>query len=252
MTRFYTLISLFFIGINIQAQTFSENFDSAVAVIDPDLGWTQGSSWFFDTAESFMISGTRSAICYESSDDWLISPGFTLQAGNQVDINFKYRTNSNASKETADITVYIGRVASSDIATDGTVILDDEAIHAPNIAGLITDFVADESGMYYLAFHAVTDPNESFSVDDIVIGDQVLSINRFNKNDFSVYPNPSSNEITVTGGILEQMDVFSFTGQKVLTSQTQTTRIESLDSGIYLAKIKFIDGSSRLTQIIVE
>jgi len=200
------------------AQLISQDFEyEGASSTNPDLGWIQNSEttpgygWFYDTVDNFIINGSRSAVCYGDNDDWLISPAFTLSQDETIDISFNYRTNPDMefTTETANITVYIGTVQNETMANDGAIILEDEEIAAPDAAAFSSTFTATTSGTYYLGFHVITDANESFSVDDVLI-DTALSTNDFLIQDVYVIPNPASDKISVKGKSIQRLEKVVF------------------------------------------
>jgi hypothetical protein len=60
-----------------------------------------------------------------------------------------------------------------------------------------------------------------------------------------VYPNPASDFIQVeTSENLKEVNVYSVTGQKVMTSQAAKVNIQSLNKGVYLVEIKTTESST--------
>jgi len=78
----------------------------------------------------------------------------------------------------------------------------------------------------------------------LVRGDAVLAINDTLVEDFSIYPNPASNQLTIISPLEEitQIEIYNLLGQKVaaytpLESLSETINISSLNAGVYLLKI---------------
>jgi len=83
-----------------------------------------------------------------------------------------------------------------------------------------------------------------------------LSVEAFSKNDFVVYPNPTSDSISVTlpsGFEAETLTIFNVLGQKVLekkiSTQSPTISLNSLNSGMYFYNIES-NGFSKSGKII--
>ena len=83
-----------------------------------------------------------------------------------------------------------------------------------------------------------------------------LSVEAFSKNDFVVYPNPTSDSISVTlpsGFDAKTLTIFNVLGQKVLekkiSSQLPSISLKSLTSGMYFYKIES-DGFTKSGKII--
>ncbi|WP_300688294.1 T9SS type A sorting domain-containing protein [Chryseobacterium sp.] len=73
-------------------------------------------------------------------------------------------------------------------------------------------------------------PAESFST---------LGVSSVNKKKFGIYPNPASDFIQIDSPEnVKEVNIYSATGQKVLTSQATKINIRSLSSGVYFVEIK--------------
>ncbi|WP_079240958.1 T9SS type A sorting domain-containing protein [Chryseobacterium indologenes] len=66
-----------------------------------------------------------------------------------------------------------------------------------------------------------------------------LGVSSVTKKKFSVYPNPASDFIQIeTTEKLKEVNIYSVTGQKIMTSQVTKIDIHSLNSGVYFVEIK--------------
>ncbi|KAB1229639.1 T9SS type A sorting domain-containing protein [Chryseobacterium viscerum] len=66
-----------------------------------------------------------------------------------------------------------------------------------------------------------------------------------NKKKFSIYPNPASDFIQIeTAEKLKEVNIYSATGQKVMTSQEAKMTIQSLTSGVYFVEIKTAENTT--------
>jgi hypothetical protein len=66
-----------------------------------------------------------------------------------------------------------------------------------------------------------------------------LGVSSFNKQDFKIYPNPASDFIQIeTVESIKEINLYSVTGQKVMTSQAKRINIQALKTGVYLIEIK--------------
>ncbi|MEE6128166.1 T9SS type A sorting domain-containing protein [Chryseobacterium arthrosphaerae] len=75
--------------------------------------------------------------------------------------------------------------------------------------------------------------------------DAMLGVSDVNKKKFSIYPNPASDFIQIeTTEKLKEVNIYSVTGQKVMTSQTTKVNIQSLDRGVYFVEIKTSESST--------
>lgn len=76
----------------------------------------------------------------------------------------------------------------------------------------------------------------------------LLSVQSFNENNFSIYPNPTRNSITIENNSfiqMERIELFSMTGKVLLSTSgnTSTLSLENFQSGIYLLKITAENGT---------
>ncbi len=239
------------------AQLISQDFEGASGATDASLNWVQNSmntpgyGWFYDTAPDFIVNGTRSAVCYGSNNDWLISPGFTLMANEEVTISFNYKTNPNSPSETADVTVYVGTIGDETIGDTGTVMLQNAAINAPTNTNFSDSFNPSSEGTYYLAFHVKTDANESFSVDDVVISSS-LSIDEFEAAKASIYPNPVKDKINVNGTTVKTLELYSVLGKKLhAVNDSSSMDVSTFESGLYLLKIISESGGTSTRKVLI-
>lgn len=77
------------------------------------------------------------------------------------------------------------------------------------------------------------------------ISNVVTSNNTVNSNKLIVYPNPTTNYITIDSKPIQSLEVFSLTGQKVAECKNcNTINIESTPTGIYLLKATTSNGAS--------
>lgn len=98
------------------------------------------------------------------------------------------------------------------------------------------------------------DGDTRFWMDDLVIRtvipDQPSSIERSEKGNVSIYPNPSSDHIMVTvkGGSAGRIDIYNLAGQLIISktgvSNVQQIEIGHLDSGVYMLKVETETGVS--------
>ncbi len=80
----------------------------------------------------------------------------------------------------------------------------------------------------------------------------VLSLkNKFITN-VSLYPNPTTNQITVSGVRIKNVAVYNLKGQNILSSKEETISLKGITKGIYLLKITDIENKVSYKKIIVK
>lgn len=70
--------------------------------------------------------------------------------------------------------------------------------------------------------------------------------------DLTIYPNPVEHELNIkTTKKINQIEIYSLTGQKILTSTKTNIEVSKLSKGIYILKILTDDGQ-QLTQKFIK
>ncbi|MCC5874946.1 MAG: choice-of-anchor J domain-containing protein [Candidatus Sumerlaeia bacterium] len=158
-------------GTSAHAVVYSEDFESladlSTFVIEDYSGAT--------TWELFTSGGNTVADLFRDPlaphDDWLITPGFTLTAGNEYTISYWYRGGGNTVDDILD--VYIGTTQTSAGMLAGTTLAEYNPLNnsnSPNTA--VLSFTPTTTGTHYLGFHGRSDANQNFiSIDDILVTD---------------------------------------------------------------------------------
>lgn len=122
---------------------------------------------------------------------------------------------------------------------------------AGNQSGLTSDGLYNE---VYLIFNQGTniDTNGNpavFYIDALQVpGPGILSVNEFELDKFSVYPNPVSNAFKIeANSSIESVELYNITGRLIKTFTTETSYdISDLATGVYIANIKIQSGSKAL------
>lgn len=82
--------------------------------------------------------------------------------------------------------------------------------------------------------------------------EESLSTDNYEESLFEIYPNPSSNSITIrTTESIKSMIVYNTLGKMILEQSSSTINISNLPKGIYIAKIVF-DNNEEIVQRIVK
>ncbi|WP_068596334.1 T9SS type A sorting domain-containing protein [Vaginella massiliensis] len=89
--------------------------------------------------------------------------------------------------------------------------------------------------------------------DNIIINEEELATNDLNATAIALYPNPVDAHFTVElpkGEDLKSVEILNSTGQKILSSTSKTTAVESLANGVYLVNITTSNGKIYTKKII--
>lgn len=73
-----------------------------------------------------------------------------------------------------------------------------------------------------------------------------VSVPSVAKVDFSVYPNPTQDKITVTSSAqIDEIMIVAMNGEKILATKSKTIDLSQLSSGIYLVEVQTNEGVAR-------
>jgi len=80
------------------------------------------------------------------------------------------------------------------------------------------------------------------------------NIQNVKTDQLKIYPNPATDVITISGGNIQTVIITDIQGRKVLEQEGngQTVNISSLQSGLYIANVKFENGSTLIQKLIVK
>lgn len=188
-----------------------------------------------------------------------ISPGFEI---GQLMIN-----SSLINTETSNITIEVagnegvGQINGHDNVTiDGDLTLDGKlTVTSMNYVPSLGDefIILNYSGALTGQFASFSFDND-FAVDYATAGvvkllyTGTLSVDDFSLEKITIYPNPTSNTITVqTSDALKKVQVYNLLGMKVLESKSQKViNLQQLPVGTYLLKIETEDGKVGIKKII--
>jgi hypothetical protein len=84
----------------------------------------------------------------------------------------------------------------------------------------------------------------------------VLSIDSFNLDTISIYPNPASNKIQLSNiiGISAKIRIFNVLGKQVFYQkniQKKSIDVSNFTKGIYLVKI-YVEGKSKTQKLVIQ
>jgi len=94
----------------------------------------------------------------------------------------------------------------------------------------------------YIAIQCVSDGQFALQVDDFkVTATEILAVNDINKSSLSVYPNPTSDFLTISGSKLESVEIYDATGKRIKSGIVEADNrldVRNLSAGQYILKVK--------------
>ena len=169
-----------------------------------------------------------------AADDWLFSPGFTLQAGITYTVRFKYGTSSAARPE--KIAVHLGQAQSVGAMT--SQVFDNNNIVNVTWQDGIGTFKPSTTGTYYVGFHCYSSANMGYpAIDDLVVTATDANLNFYN---LSV---ANGSTASLASSAVVQNDLLVTTGS-TLTLSTAGVSVEGVvTNNGRLAQSKIISGT---------
>ncbi len=186
-----------------------------------------GQYWIFNTSTAV-------------SNNWLFSPAFYLQAGEQVTVSFYERS---ATARSLRLTVGTNNTS----AAQTTVIWSNTALTNASYAQITAPaYTAPSTGIYYFAFNDISAATASAVTMrlDTVNFTSVLGTNEYLASNISTYPNPAKNVINISNGlnaVIESVELTDLNGRVVKTQAINATEgqvsISDLSAGVYMMKV---------------
>ena len=133
----------------------------------------------------------------------------------------------------------------------GTVDNDNNLVNHGNFGGTWVSFGEDINGEIYIA-------NISGSIHK-VIGGEIFDTEDFSSSDVAIIPNPASDSLSVSinNSLISSITILDLKGSVIITESNISTSekiipIQTLNSGIYIVKIKSENGKSIIKKIVIK
>ncbi|NOT52607.1 MAG: fibronectin type III domain-containing protein [Chitinophagaceae bacterium] len=150
---------------------YSENFDAVTPPAIPVCSFKEdlngATTWNTSTTNprSAPNNLTYNWDGVTPGDDWWFTPGLNLTGGTQYRLTFWYRARSASFPESLEVLYGTGQNAAS--MTSGTLFSSLNFTNTTYIQAVV-DFTPGSTGVYYIGFHAISDPDQfDLHVDDI-------------------------------------------------------------------------------------
>ena len=257
MKKILLLVVSFILALSINAQDFTEDFQTVTVDEDINLtGWTnqavEGTRVFigkyYDGDDNYYAQMSAYNSGEATEIVWLVTPGLVVSASSILNFETKlaYMTHDPA---------YVG--ISTDFSGDAAAATWDEVTYThatapPDGYGDWTasgdvDLSSYDGQTIYIGFkYSGGDPGETttLQLDNVNVTDAtVASIKSVNNNKISVFPNPAVNVLNISE--VSDLIVYNIAGQEVLTAEnTKNVDVSALESGVYFIEIQSVKGVS--------
>lgn len=150
-------------------------------------------------------------------------------------------------------TEYYPFVLATSTGTDGVIAGGDITIPADAMTGFTRMRIIKDMWNVYEEGEFDACLNAYYGqVEDYTINIQSnLNTDHFNKNQFTVYPNPTNGMVSIESKIeVEHTKVFNITGQLMASGNTKTIDLTNVNTGIYIVHIQFKNGQSAIQKVV--
>ena len=192
------------------------------------------------------------------NEDWLISPEFALNAGNNAVFGFYNARSAHDGPllEAYFSNNYTGNVEAATWTKLNCVLATNYTyVHSGNIS------LSSYSGTKcHVAFKYTSTNSASciWELDNIELKSSSVAIQDIEKQEVKIYPNPTSGKLQVTSYELqiEKMEIFDLLGKSVHLStslvHSSTLDISHLSTGVYFLQITLENGTMTTQKVIVK
>lgn len=219
------------------------NSTATVAPLTP----TATSDWSAKTGEKAMVCFAASSAPW--NNDWLISPQITLGAEGNVVTFWAKSCDANYGDERFKVGISTTGTAPANFTT----ISPGNFVTTPSNAQWVEyTYTLDASYAnqnVYIGINCTSQDQFGFAVDDFkVTTTPTASNDQFFKENFTIFPNPTSGELNISavnGLEFNEVSIFDLTGRKVKSFQNSSTLdVSNLATGTYVIDIKTNEGTA--------
>ena len=244
------------------AQTVQRAADEVVVYsndISSTSGWTTydangGGSWAFSTSTAAPNSpdhGLHARYFYNTTvaaDDWLFSPGFTLQAGVTYVIRFNYGAYGASWPERLRVNIGTAKT----VAAMTTQLFDNNNVINTTWQQGSGTFTPSTTGTYYVGFYCYSAANQAYpAIDDLVVAalDPNLAFNNLTVAGAglaTLVDNAAvQNNLTVNAGVMLTLGTYDVTVEGTVANNGRLAQTRLIDvAGVSVLNIRNAAGDT--------
>jgi len=223
-----------------------------------------GGTWSLGSTAALAHGGSRyAAFNYNATipgDDWLISNGISMTAGQNLNLSFYYRVRAGLENGVMKIfpeklNVYF--MKTNEIKDTLTKLVDYPNIMDTVYQHSVSSFTVPSTGIYHIGFHAYSDPDQwQLLIDDISVG-VGASVNEVATDEtFRTFPNPAREVVNIiSASVIKSLVIYNALGQEVYSINPDTDNVKintsAFENGVYVVKATTANGQ-KTTKLVIK
>lgn len=223
-----------------------------------------GGTWSLGSTAALAHGGLRyAAFNYNATipgDDWLISNGISMTAGQNLNLSFYYRV--RAGLENGVMKIYPEKLNVYFMKTNEIKDTLTKLVDYPNIMDTVyqhsvSSFTVPSTGIYHIGFHAYSDPDQwQLLIDDISVG-VGASVNEVATDEtFRTFPNPAREVVNIiSASVIKSLVIYNALGQEVYSINPDTDNVKintsAFENGVYVVKATTANGQ-KTTKLVIK
>lgn len=210
----------------------------------PPLTPTATSNWTARTGNKHMVC-FAAATAAPLNNDWLISPQITLGSSGNVLSFWAKSCDGTYGAEKFKVGISSGNTTTGiTLLSTGTVVTASNFTWVQYTYNVPASF---DGQAVYFSINCISDDQFGFAVDDFKVTAATLKTADFFKSNFTIYPNPSSEVISISNNnavAINSIEVSDINGRivKNIDANSTTFSVRELNAGVYFLKVTTADG----------
>ncbi|SHJ88341.1 T9SS-dependent choice-of-anchor J family protein [Epilithonimonas mollis] len=204
---------------------------------------TVPTSTQFDANTGDKVMACFNAVSSPWNNDWLISPKIKLGSSDNVLSFWAKPINELYGEEKFNVLVSTTDTNTASFTKVNTAVIVTDPI--VEYAEYTFNLDAYKDKDVYIAIQCVSDDQFALLVDDFKVVGNVLAVSDVNKKSVSVYPNPTTDYLTINQRV-NSAEVYDMTGKLVASPAVVDSKVDvkSLQNGTYVLKVNTAEGST--------